>query len=225
MDHRRVCLACPSLEKTHRKKKILDVGHPHIQLLGDKASTAEVKMNTILWAPHWTSALTTPQFVSFIETFEVLRNAAAAGKDIWYRPHPLLHEYLAANFPETSRSTFDILNSTFKNVADVPEIDLICSAELLIHNSGSFIAEWALTGKPSIFVTNDSYIYENLNPWDSALLMGSTLTASDGLADVLESESYAANEMPEIQDRVRSLLKTTIAGQPAETIKSLIADL
>ena len=169
--------------------------------------------------------LSVQQAQSFLETFEALLAAAKAGLEIWYRPHPLLHEYYAANYPESYSSTLETINQTFRNMLGVSEIELICSAELLVHNSGSFIAEWALTAKPSIFIENESYIYSNLNPWGGALLKGSILASSQELFKTIEMKDNQSDQNLEDREQVRTLLKTTFINQPVETIKSLLADL
>lgn len=153
-------------------------GYPELGSLDKDLSSGP--LDRILWAPHWTSMLATSaglenQLISWgdalIRVKLQLENQGLSCK-IRVRPHPRILDasnrdgILAWLRDKVKDGSLEGL-STENTVAT----DLNWSSSL-VHNSGSFIAEYAATGKPAFYLTENSEVDKNLSEFGRELFAG-----------------------------------------------------
>jgi hypothetical protein len=153
-------------------------GYPELGALDKNLSTGS--LDRILWAPHWTSLSVTSSDVEnqLISWGEALIRAKhqlegkGLGCVIRVRPHPRILDasnrdrvmaWLRAKVQDGSLESL----STENTVAT----DFNWSSSL-VHNSGSFVAEYAATGKPAFFLTENSEVDKNLSVFGRELFAG-----------------------------------------------------
>lgn len=113
----------------------------------------------IIWAPHYTigdkSALTYSNFLAYSEKMLELANNYKDEIQISFKPHPALKSSLYKHKDWGKKRTDDYYKSwelgynTQLNTDSY--IDLFNSSDALIHDSGSFTAEYLHCGKPLLF--------------------------------------------------------------------------
>jgi CDP-glycerol glycerophosphotransferase (TagB/SpsB family) len=123
-------------------------------------------LKKIIWAPH--HSMTELNKVSnFLEYYDFFFELAINYKDklqIAFKPHHLLRVKLESDFYWGKEKT-DIY---YNKWADLPNgqlengdyIDLFLTSDVLIHDCGSFMAEYLITGKPSLFMVRDESIMD-----------------------------------------------------------------
>lgn len=124
-------------------------------------------LKRVIWAPH--HLMNELNKVSnFLEYFDVFPELALIYKDklqIAFKPHPLLRIKLENDINWGKEKTdiyynkwIHLENGQFENSEYA---DLFLTSDALIHDCGSFIAEYLITGKPSLFmIRNESVMKE-----------------------------------------------------------------
>lgn len=184
-------------------------------LLRESSSSLEA-CKSVLWAPHWTSTRTPESLDDFGVVGAVLGECVQEGLiDLTVRPHPLLHQYLISGDSSSARRAWEAYQALVEirgirvDVnSDITE--LLTQATVLIHNSGSFLAEYGALSRPSVFVAGrDSFILENLSPVGAFLAGG-----ADVLRDLpgLRAAIYRGLQgQPGLQD-ARESVRAWLAG-------------
>lgn len=124
-------------------------------------------LKRVIWAPHH-SMNELNKVSNFLEYFDVFLDLANTYKDqlqIAFKPHPLLKIKLENDVnwgKERTAAYYDkwinLENGQFEN-SDYT--DLFLTSDALIHDCGSFMAEYLITGKPSLFmIRNESVMKE-----------------------------------------------------------------
>lgn len=191
-----------------------------------------VPKNTLLWAPHWTclrGAISTRQTAAIaIGIAQII--AERPGLSCLFRPHPLFRSYLEADsmdhFVKDVLLDFESSEGIFR--ADTEGIEsLFTEADCLIHNSGSFIAEFASTAKPSIYTRfDDDYVYENLNQFGEFMISSSYITASvEEMRDILLMILSGEDPLRNRRLKVRNYLRGTVETDPSVIIAREVAGL
>ncbi|WP_418263563.1 CDP-glycerol glycerophosphotransferase family protein [Flavobacterium faecale] len=143
------------------------------QLIMNKFPNNEVwkgnskKRKKIIWAPHhlMTELHKVSNFLEYYDYFLDLANRFQDKLQIAFKPHPLLRLKLERD-PNWGKERADayyekwnaIENGQLENAA---YDDLFLTSDALIHDCGSFMAEYLVTGKPSLFmVRNESIMKE-----------------------------------------------------------------
>jgi hypothetical protein len=133
----------------------------------------------IVWAPHWTSVrdLGTDTGDDFKALFDALKQFADKNPDnisIFFRPHPLLRQNVIARYGSAfaSRVWSYFEESAKHRVSSGPGYaKLFRDSDVMIHNSGSFMAEYVLTGKPTVMWMNNGITASyTLNEFGKTLL-------------------------------------------------------
>ncbi len=201
-------------------ESLVVTGYPTVWSLLQQPNTDHGAI-VILWAPHWTTARSS-------EGRESLRAVADCMVEVSkremvrvvIRPHPLLPTYLEEEDKQLFAYIFHHLLCQ-KNVSSdsTSSLDsLFQRSSIMIHNSGSFIAEYAATGKPVIFVRHEGdYIFPNLNKIGVDLLSGSyTRFDALGIMETLNVILDGANDfLAEQRDAIRQSLKEQNANDPS----------
>jgi hypothetical protein len=161
-------------KQINKGKNNIVTGYPGFdELLSSKVLNNAVWKNKnlplkrVIWAPHH-SMNELNKVSNFLEYFDVFLELAIIYKDklqIAFKPHPLLRTKLEKDLnwgkvktDEYYKKWIDLENGQLENSEYV---DLFLTSDALIHDCGSFMAEYLITGKPSLFmVRNESVMKE-----------------------------------------------------------------
>ena len=139
----------------------------------------EKEKKRIIWAPHF--SIGTDGYLhraSFLWLNEVMWQIAQEFKDevqFVFKPHPRLLSELYRH-PEWGKKRADDYYEMWKSGENTQletgeYIDLFCSSDAMIHDCGSFSAEYHYTGKPVLFVSDDfDAIYQGLDDFGTMCL-------------------------------------------------------
>ena len=114
----------------------------------------------IIYAPHHSISDKKEQSIStFLEFGEKIKDLACYFKDTisWsFKPHPILRSKLYQH-PDWGREKTDKyyefwIESEFSQYDDGEYDDLFVQSDAIIHDSSSFLVEYAFTGKPRLFL-------------------------------------------------------------------------
>jgi len=113
----------------------------------------------IIWAPHHTIDMPELPFSNFLEYSDNFRRLAEEYKSriVWaFKPHPLLREKLYKHISWGKKRTdeyYEFWNSNeYTQLEEGEYEDLFCSSNALIHDSGSFLAEYLYLKKPVAYM-------------------------------------------------------------------------
>lgn len=120
------------------------------------------EIKRIIWAPHHTiEEKETLNYSNFLDFSETMLKIAEQRKDqiqISFKPHPLLKVklYNHKNWGKEKTDFYYKKWATGENTQLDTDlyIDLFNSSDALIHDCGSFIAEYLHCGKPALFIFN-----------------------------------------------------------------------
>ncbi|WP_017495380.1 CDP-glycerol--glycerophosphate glycerophosphotransferase [Flavobacterium sp. WG21] len=123
-------------------------------------------LKRIIWTPHHLMNELS-KVSNFLEYYDFFLELATTYKDklqITFNPHPLLRIKLE-NDPNWGKEKTDNYFDKWINLengqfGDGYYIDLFLTSDALIHDSGSFMAEYLITGKPSLFMIRDESIMD-----------------------------------------------------------------
>jgi len=137
-------------------------------------------MKRIIWAPHHTIDSKELPYSNFLALHGWFKNLALNNKDtlqIAFKPHPLLRERLYLN-EDWGREKTDAYfafwaegENTQLETGDY--VDLFISSDAMIHDSGSFLAEYLYLQKPVFFIC-DEHVKHYLNPFGIKALASCT---------------------------------------------------
>lgn len=138
----------------------------------DRWKPQKRKKKRVIWAPHFTVF---PDILlhrdSFLWMHQVILDFAEEYKDevqVAFKPHPRLKTelYLHPDWGKEKTDEYFRKWEIMDNLQfeDGEFIDLFCTSDLMIHDSGSFIADYMYTGKPVIFTSRSKKdAYDGLN--------------------------------------------------------------
>lgn len=117
----------------------------------------------VIWAPHHTIDNAVLPYSNFLKYAQAFRNVAAVMKDqvVWsFKPHPLLKPklYKHASWGREKTDEYYAYWATQPH-AQLDEgeyIDLFLSADAMIHDSGSFLAEFLYVQKPVLYLFSEN---------------------------------------------------------------------
>lgn len=126
-------------------------------------------LKKIIWTPHHLMNELS-KVSNFLEYYDFFLELAINYKDklqIAFNPHPLLRVKLE-NDPNWGKEKTDSYFNKWVNLengqfGDGYYIDLFLTSDALIHDSGSFMAEYLITGKPSLFMVRDESVMDYWN--------------------------------------------------------------
>lgn len=154
-----------------RGTNVIVTGYPAMEgLLEKKARGVNVdawKTNDgryrVIWAPHHTIDNAVLPYSNFLKYAQAFRSAADIMKDqvVWsFKPHPLLKPklYKHASWGREKTDEYYAYWATQPH-AQLDEgeyIDLFLSADAMIHDSGSFLAEFLYVQKPVLYLYSEN---------------------------------------------------------------------
>ncbi|EFI32832.1 glycosyl transferase family 2 [Desulfonatronospira thiodismutans ASO3-1] len=145
-------------------------GYPPLDVFFDKSYSPsnpwkmrKDNVKKIIFALHLT---TDPEYFFEISDY-IFKLARKYNNDIQiaFKPHPILKIRLIKNAPNEENKILKYFKKfeSFTNtqVLEGEYKDLFLTSDGLIHNCGSFITEYACTGKPALYLKKDSYILKH----------------------------------------------------------------
>lgn len=158
-------------------------GYPGIDIFLDKTykykdiwKIKDRNIKRIIWAPHHTfNPSEELHYSCFLELQELMLQLAKKYKNkiqIAFKPHPLLKVKLEKYWGKEKTDQY------YKEWESLPNgiyingdyIDLFLSSDAIIHESGSFIAEYLYTLKPAMHTTKSDEVYNEFNDFGKACL-------------------------------------------------------
>lgn len=195
-------------KQINKGKNNVVTGYPGFdQLIINKTPNKEVWKNKnavlkkVIWAPHH-SMNELNKVSNFLEYFEIFLELATVYKNqlqIAFKPHPLLRVKLENDVNWGKEKTdlyynkwINLENGQFEN-SDYT--DLFLTSNALIHDCGSFMAEYLITGKPSLFmIRNESVMKEWSEFGEKAVFVHYQSRNKEQLIDFIENVVLNGND-------------------------------
>lgn len=144
-------------------------GYPKIESLSS-SFTFKKERKKIVLSPHHTFNFPELSLASFQKFQDLYLDIPCKypNIDFVFRPHPLweinLKNKLGWSEEQYSKWISKLLSNKNVNFDRSPDyIELFNQSDALIHDCGSFVAEYLCTGNPCCFLMNQSSAYENFN--------------------------------------------------------------
>ena len=195
-------------------------GYPRVDVFFDKNvkfqfdwKTAQPNAKKIIYAPHWSIDGVT-RYATFQWNYQFMYEYAKAHPEIsWVvKPHPNLSHAAVGKkvfpshqaFEEYMQKWDDLPNAQVYTGAYYQAI--FATSDGMIHDSGSFIAEYQYVDKPMIFLTREN---EKFNDLGKMILQASYLVDGkdhDAIAAMMqkvfiEGDDYKASQRKEVFDK------------------------
>lgn len=177
------------LHYAYSRRHSFNHGH-NMVVVGDSHASAFLKevhldpwkdgsRKKVIWAPHF--SIRTDGYLhraSFLWLHEAMWEMAQAFKEeiqFVFKPHPRLLSELYRH-PDWGKERADAYFDRWKNGENTQletgtYVDLFCTSDAMIHDCGSFSAEYHYTGKPVLFVSKDfKEIYRGLDDFGTLCL-------------------------------------------------------
>lgn len=194
-------------------------GHPVIDSYRKSESTSKTIWKSqgkvkkkVIWAPHWTIKgfqHTTLDWAAFLKYAEVMLEIVKEFESeiqMTFKPHPFLKNILENDKlwgKEKTKSYFDFWSENENTqIENGSYVDLFLQSDALIHDSGSFMAEYLELNKPVLYTFGRDDVQNSFNSLGKR---------------ALESH-YHAHESEEIR---RFIKETVIAGNDPMTAKRM----
>jgi hypothetical protein len=126
-------------------------------------------LKRIIWAPHHTMTANEPiHFSCFLFYYQTMLDMADKYKDkiqIAFKPHPLLRSKLNRLWGKEKTDNYYAAWDALPNgmFTDGLYSDLFMTSDAIIHDSGSFIAEYLYTCKPAMRTDNPKQVLNEFN--------------------------------------------------------------
>jgi CDP-glycerol glycerophosphotransferase (TagB/SpsB family) len=164
-----------SKNQKNNGKNIVVTGYPGFdQLLENKTPNKDVWRNKdhnlkkIIWAPHhlMDELNKVSNFLEYYDIFLEIASNYNHKLQIAFKPHPLLRIKLE-NDPNWGKEKTDLYYDKWNNLENrqfenAEYADLFLTSDAMIHDCGSFMSEYLITGKPSLFMIRDESV---MNQW------------------------------------------------------------
>ena len=131
-------------------------------------------IKTVVWAPHWILNEEL-QWATVYELGKDMMSVATEFQDRihWVvRPHPLLRQNLEAHQdwgPDKTNAFFDFWsNAPFSRIEEGDYQATFIASDALIHDSGSFLAEYLYLDRPVMYLRTEQTAGEGLNAFGRA---------------------------------------------------------
>lgn len=196
-------------KKINKGKNNIVTGYPGFdQLLINKTPNNEVWKNKksvlkkVIWAPHH-SMNELNKVSNFLEYFNVFLDLAVIYKSklqIAFKPHPLLRVKLENDVNWGKEKTDEYYNKWMQlengQFENSDYADLFLTSDALIHDCGSFMAEYLITGKPSLFmVRNEAVMKEWSEFGEKAVSMHYQSRNKEQLIEFIENVVLSENDL------------------------------
>lgn len=178
------------LHMKHARKHSLNRAR-NMEVVGDAHATAffsdihsypwkgQNNIKKIIWAPHFSIGdhgyLHRASFLWLNESMWTIAEKYIGRLQIVFKPHPRLLTELYKH-PGWGKDKADAYYEMWRNGSNTQletgeYIDLFCTSDAMIHDCGSFSAEYHYTGKPVVFASSDFHsLYEGLDEFGQRCL-------------------------------------------------------
>lgn len=160
-------------------RNVVNVGYPGIeQFLNSKHNIScsdwkieDVTMKKIIWAPHHTinheGSVIYSCFLRFADYMLLMADKYKDSVQFVFKPHPILKSKLDLLWGKTKADEYYSLwkEKNNCNINDGDYCDLFLSSDAMIHDSGSFIAEYLYVNKPVMRIFNNIPLEKMYNPF------------------------------------------------------------
>lgn len=216
-------------QKRNKGRNNVLTGYPGFDtLLADTEPTVDIwknknsKLKKIIWAPHH-SMRELNKVSNFLEYAEFFLDIASKYRNeiqIAFKPHHLLkvklenEDYWGKQKTDAYYEKWDALQNG--QVENGEYTSLFLSSDALIHDCGSFMAEYLVTEKPSLFMVKDESIMEYWNEFGASAL--AVHYQSRTKAEVISFiENVILNENDQMQEERICFVKANLLPQQNRT--------
>lgn len=207
-----------------KRKSIQLTGLPMFDVLRSPAKRdpwkkQDVRKKRIIWAPHHSLGgfhFETIVYSNFIEMSQLMVDLAEKYNDsiqIAFKPHPLLREKLNSIWGKIRTDKyFQLWESLSNGQLETGEyVDLFKFSDALIHDSSSFIVEYQVVDKPSLFVVrNEEEILNDMNDFGKKAFYSQTLAYS--VDDIEPFIKQIINDKDPNEEKRKEFLNRDIFG-------------
>ena len=167
-------------------KNIVVTGYPIVDrllknkdLVQDPWPIKDTSFKRIIWAPHHTitendSALGYSSFKQYADLILKFVTNNQFSIQIAFKPHPLLKQKLYADDDWGKKRTDDYFTEweNLKNgfIYNFEYSSLFIHSDAMIHDSGSFAAEYLLVNKPVMFMVSHNNVFNNFSEFGKKCL-------------------------------------------------------
>lgn len=188
---------------TNSYPKILFLGFPRFDLysLRDK-NTAKNKTFTILYTPRWTSQVKKDNQVStFLRYIDKFYIYAEKNPDcnIIIRPHPLMFSHFINN-KIVEKDYFEKLEHKFKILGNIcfdkekGYLESLYKADVFVSDYTSLLAEYFITGKPTIYLGNLNLFNHDTKKMCSTFYLADSWDKIETYLKMIKTESFFSNK-------------------------------
>lgn len=192
-----------------------------IQLCRDNNNNIRGK-KLIIWAPHHSVNWVERRYSNFLEMFDFMQKITIQFKDdvdFVFKPHPMLKEVLKARSDWGNNRTAEYYKwwaeQSNTSIVEGSYIDLFNDSTAIIHDSGSFLAEYLYTGKPCYFVLSDEKIVESFNEFGKLCLEHYYKST-----DIKEIENFILKVCIEQKDEMKGERMAFIEKELSDSLKA-----
>ncbi len=216
----------------NKGRNVVVSGYPHFERLCLKMQQEEKKLivrkKKIIWAPHWTikgfqdTGLDWACFLDYCSLFLEIADSYATKIDFVMKPHPFLKIIL-----EDSVWGRDKTNCYFKmwedkkncQIVEGDYTDLFVESDALIHDSGSFMAEYLMVNKPIAYTVNCRNYLDRFNQFGKIVIdCHEIVTCEEELFAFIERVANGEDLLEKQRDAVLSKHLSVNDGRPSQNI-------
>jgi hypothetical protein len=225
-----------ALEKQKNKgKNNVLTGYPgfDLLLLNKKTKNAVWKntnssLKKIIWAPHhaMTDWNKVANFLEYYDFFLELADKYSDKVQIAFKPHHLLRIKLEQEY--WGKEKTDIYYNKWMTLPNGQcengeYTDLFLTSDALIHDCGSFMAEYLVTSKPSLFMVRDESVMEHWNAFgEEAIAAHYQSRNKKQLIDFIEN--VVLNENDWMKEERNNFVQSTLIPKNKLTASENILD-
>ena len=218
-----------------RGANVVVTGYPALEPLAKRDELNDIwktcGRKRIIWAPHHTINMPELPYATFLQYAEVFRSLAIRYSDkiSWaFKPHPMLRGKLESH-PDWGKARTDKYyrfwdEQEYTQLELGASDDLFKSSDAMIHDSGSFIAEYLYVDKPVMFLWNSPTISEFFNEYGKQALIANE--RGDDIDDIEKFlEDLLENRDPGRQNRANFLRLFPIDKSGSSPSENIMNDL
>ncbi len=212
---------------------IVALGHPMVDAIAKDAGKIEEE-NLVIYAPHWTVSygdhVPMLRYSTFLENGRLILDFAKSHREIkWaFKPHPRLKRALeesGAMTKEEAERYYGEWEEVGTACYDDGYVPLFHRSRAMITDCGSFLTEYACTGKPMIRLVNRD-LATPVHPSLKALYGTYYESRSNGELKGLLESVVARGEDPKKAARQEEVKRANLAGMcAAERITKYMREL
>ncbi|HDY8179552.1 TPA: CDP-glycerol glycerophosphotransferase family protein [Vibrio vulnificus] len=161
----------------NKGRNVVVSGYPGVEILMDEVDAPSVWKSQrtgvkkkVIWAPHHTIQNGKLKFSNFYSQAElILKLSDKYKKEIqWcFKPHPLLFNNLIKDGVWSKSKVLSFYNSwqdsDYRQTELGDYVEIFKQSDAMIHDSGSFLAEYLYTNKPVLHLAEDEKVKDYLN--------------------------------------------------------------